>query len=281
MNFCVWCRMVQCNTWNCIISFKNRKSKLAVLSDSTSDHSNDNEIWFEVALSELLQLTDVPFLEDILTPTLTHDGPGVIVISSNIPGSSVENLQMKQNSDKENDSSESCNVWLTPGMECIHLQREHPLPQRADTGFLNTMNIKEMGIQQILAEYYGSLLDSLIPSNFADLVDGMISALANDCSKVVTFLPLLALILPTSQQEHLKKLLNFIGWSMDTNSGRFIVKKFMGAILPKSIQNKVHNLFFPVYSVFMGEKSQNAAEYKLHVQDKHLTTAQTCKQNSL
>ena len=254
MNFCVWCRMVQCNTWNCIISFKNRKSKLAVLSDSTSDHSNDSEIWFQVALSELLQLTDVPFLEDILTPTLTHDGPGVIAISNNIPGSSVENLQMKQNSDKENDSSESCNVWLTPGMECIHLQREHPLPQRADTGFLNTMNIKEMGIQQILAEYYGSLLDSLIPSNFADLVDGMISALANDCSKVVTFLPLLALILPTSQQEHLKKLLNFIGWSVDTNSGRFIFKKFMGAILPKSIQNKVHNLFFPVYSVFMGEK---------------------------
>ena len=200
MNFCVWCRMIQCITWNCIISFKNRKNKLALQSDTTSHHSNDSEIWFEVALSELLQLTDVPFLEDILTPPLTHDGLGVIVISNNIPGSCVENLQMKQNADKENNSSESCNVWVTPGMECIHLQREHPLPQRADTGFLNTVNIKEMEIQQILAEYYGSLLDSLIPSNFADLVDGIISALANDCSKVVTFLPLLALMLPTSQQ---------------------------------------------------------------------------------
>lgn len=243
--------------------FKNRKNKLALLSDSTSDRSNDSEIWFEVALSELLQLTDVPFLEDILTPTLTHDGLGVIVISNNFPGSCVENLQMKQNADKENNSSESCNVWVTPGMECIHLQREHPLPQRADTGFLNTVNIKEMEIQQILAEYYGSLLDSLIPSNFADLVDGIISALANDCSKVVTFLPLLALMLPTSQQEHLKKLLNFIGRSVDTKSGRFIVKKFMGAILPKTIQNKVHHLF--CYSVVVGEKSQNAAEYRLHV----------------
>lgn len=242
--------------------FKNRKNKLALLSDSTSDRSNDSEIWFEVALSELLQLTDVPFLEDILTPPLTHDGLGVIVISNNIPRSR-ENLQLKQNADKENNSLELCNVWLTPGMECIHLQREHPLPQRADTGFLNTVNIKEMEIQQILAEYYGSLLDSLIPSNFADLVDGMISALANDCSKVVTFLPLLALMLPTSQQEHLKKLLNFIGRSVDTKSGRSIVKKFMGAILPKTIQNKVHNLFF--YSVVVGEKSQNAPEYQLHV----------------
>ena len=37
----------------------------------------------------------------------------------------------------------------------------------------------------------------------------------------------------------------------------------MGAILPKTIQNKVHNLFF--YSVVVGEKSQNAAEYQLHV----------------
>ena len=264
MNFCVWCRMIPCNTWNCIISFKNRKNKLALLSDSTSDRSNDSEIWFEVALSELLQLTDVPFLEDILTPPLTHDGLGVIVISNNIPRSCAENLQLKQNADKEINSSELCNVWLTPGMECIHLQKEHPLPQRGDTGFLNTINIKEMGIQQILAEYYGSLLDSLIPTNFADLVDGMICALANDCSKVVTFLPLLAVMLPASQQEHLKKLLSFIGRSVDTKSGRFIVKKFMGAILPKTIQNKVHSLFF--YSVeVVCEKSQNAAEYRLHV----------------
>ena len=173
-------------------------------------------------------------------------------------------MQLKQNADKEINSSELCNVWLTPGMECIHLQKEHPLPQRGDTGFLNTINIKEMGIQQILAEYYGSLLDSLIPTNFADLVDGMICALANDCSKVVTFLPLLAVMLPASQQEHLKKLLSFIGRSVDTKSGRFIVKKFMGAILPKTIQNKVHSLFF--YSVeVVCEKSQNAAEYRLHV----------------
>ena len=97
--------MIQCNTSNCIISFKNRKNKLALLSDSTSDHSKDCEIWFEVALSELLLLTDVPFLEDILTPTLTHDGLGVLVISNNIPGSCVENLQMKQNADKENNSA--------------------------------------------------------------------------------------------------------------------------------------------------------------------------------
>ena len=214
-----------------------------MLSISTDHGDIFSELWFEVALSQFLQLTDIPFLEDILIPPLTDDSVGVIVISNSFPEPCVQNSQ--RNDNKENiHSSESNNVWVTAGMECFQLQRDFPLPQRDDSSYLNMMSIEEAGIEQTLLEYYRSLLDSLIPSNLTDLVDGMICALANDCSKVFTFLPLLTLMLPTSQRQHLKKLLNFIGRSVDTNSGRFIVKKFMGAILPKHIQNKVSALLF-------------------------------------
>lgn len=208
---------------------------MAMLSDSTDHKDIISEVWFEVALSRLLQLTEIPFLEDVLTPPPTDDDMGVIVISNNVPGSWNRSSDHKENVS----SSESSSVWITAGIECMQLQRDFPLPQRTDVSYLNVMNVKEAGIQQLLLEYYSSLLDSLIPSNLTDLVDGMLCALTNNWSKVVSFLPLLALMLPTSQRKHLRKLLNFIGRSQDTCSGRLIVKKFMTAIVPKDVQNKV------------------------------------------
>ena len=212
---------------------------MAMLSNSTDHKDIISEVWFEVALSRLLQLTEIPFLEDILVPPSTDDDMGVIVISNNVPGSWNRSSDHKENVS----SSESSSVWITAGIECMQLQRDFPLPQRTDVSYLNVMNVKEAGIQQLLLEYYSSLLDSLVPSNLTDLVDGMLCALTNDWSKVVSFLPLLALMLPTSQRKHLRKLLNFIGRSQDTYSGRFIVKKFMTTILPKDVQNKVGALF--------------------------------------
>ena len=203
---------------------------------ASTDHGDIiSEVWFEVALCQLLQLTDIPFLEDILAPPLTDGSMGVIVISNNVPDPCIQGSDHKENVNR----SESSCVWVTAGMDCIQLQTDFPLPQQAETGYLNVMNVKEAGIQQILLEYYGSLLDSLITSNLTDLVDGMLCALGNDWSKTVTCLPLLALMLPVSQRKHLRKLLNFMERSMHTSSGRFIVKKFTGAILPKDIQNKV------------------------------------------
>ena len=201
-----------------------------MLSDSTDHRGIISEVWFEVALSQLLQLTEIPFLEDILAPPSTDDDMGVIVISNNVPGTS----------DGSSDHRENINsLEGTAGIECMQLQRDFPLPQRADVSYLNVMNVQEAGIQQLLLEYYSSLLDSLIPSNLTDLVDGMLYVLTNDWSKVVSFLPLLALMLPTGQRKHLRKLLNFLGKSLGKCSGRFVVKKFMTAILPKDVQNKV------------------------------------------
>ena len=198
-----------------------------------------NRIWFEVALSRLLQLTDVPFLEDILTQTFTDDNEGVIVISNSVPEPCIQHSPRIDCNEENTDNSESSNACVTLGMECIQLQRDFPLLQRDIVGYSNLMNAKEAGIQQILLQYYGSLVDSLIPSNLTDLVDGILSALVNDWTKVVTLLPMLILMLQTSQRKHLRKLLSFLMQSVSANSGRFIIKRFMGAILPRDIKCKV------------------------------------------
>ncbi|XP_068710825.1 DEP domain-containing protein 7-like [Montipora foliosa] len=211
-----------------------RKNKMAMLS-SESGSSRDfiSQVWFEVALSQLLQLTEVPFLEDVLASPSTDDDMGVVVMSNDIPE------HWKENSNhKENIGSESGDVWVQAGMECIQLQTDFPLPHCSEMSYINLANAKEAEIQQLLLEYYGSLEDSLIPANLVDLVNGMLCTLANDWSKIKSLLPLLALTLPLCQRKHLKKLLNFIGMSADRSSGRFIIKRFTSAILPKDIKDK-------------------------------------------
>lgn len=229
------------SVWRLLITslFSHRKNKLVTLSSLTDQGDLISKVWFEVALSRLLQLTDVPFLEDILRQTFSDDRTGVTVISNSVLEPCIHHSQQIDCNKENADNSKSSNVCVTVGMECIQLQRDCPLPQRGNVGYSNLMNAKEAGIQQILLQYYGSLVDSLIPSNLTDLVDGILCALANDWTKAVTLLPMLILMLQTSQRKHLRKLLNFLVQSVGANSGRFIVRKFMGAILPKDVKCKV------------------------------------------
>ena len=241
------------SVWRLLIAslFSHRKNRLVTISRSTDQGDLISRIWFEVALSRLLQLIDVPFLEDILTQTFTDDNDRVIVISNSVPKPSIQHSQQIDCHKENRDNSESSNVCVTLGMECIQLQRDFPLPQQGIVGYSNPMNAKEAGIQQILLQYYGSLVDSLIPSNLTDLVDGILSALVNDWTKVVTLLPMLILMLQTSQRKHLRKLLSFLMQSLGANSGRFIIKRFMGAILPRDIKCKVGVLIHDSYSIYL------------------------------
>lgn len=227
--------------WRLLIAslFSHRKNRLATISRSTDQRDFISRIWFEVALSRLLQLTDVPFLEDILTQTFTDDNEGVIVISNSVPKPCIQHSRQIDCNEENTDSSESSNLCVTLGMECIQLQRDFPLPQQGIIGYSNLMNAKEAGIQQILLQYYGSLVDSLVPSSLTDLVDGILCVVVNDWTKVVTLLPILILMLQTSQRKHLRKLLSFLMQSVSASSGRFIIKRFMGAILPRDIKCKV------------------------------------------
>ena len=227
-----------------LLCFLHRKNKLATISTSTDQGDFISKVWFEVALSRLLQLTDVPFLEDILTQTFTDDREEVLVISNSVREPHIQHSQHVGCNKETADNSELNNVWVTLGMECIQLQRDFPLPQRGNVGYSNLMNAKEAGIQQILLEYYGSLVDSLIPSNLTDLVESVLCALANDRTKAVTLLPMLVLMLQTSQRKHLKKLLKFLAQSVGANSGRFIIKRFMSTILPKDVKCKVGVLIY-------------------------------------
>lgn len=204
--------------------------------DSTDQADLTSKVWFEVALSQLLRLTDIPFLEDILTLPLADRRTGFLANHKCVLEPCIHN----DSQNKENISnSKSSNVWVTAGMECIELQKECPLAQRGEDSYSNLKNIDKAQIHQLLSEYYGSLEDSLIPSNLTDLVDGVLSVLVKDWKKTAKFLPLLVMMLGESQRKHLRHLLTFIGTTEGTSNGRFIVKKFMSAILPKDVKDKV------------------------------------------
>lgn len=214
----------------------HRKNKSTMFPDSTDQADLTSKVWFEVALSRLLRLTDIPFLEDILTLPLTDRRTGFLAIHNSVQEPCIHN----DSQNKENISnSKSSNVWVTAGMECIELQKECPLAQRGEDSYSNLRNIDKAQIHQLLSEYYGSLEDSLIPSNLTDLVDGILSVLVKDWKKTAKFLPLLVMMLGESQRKHLRHLLTFIGTTEGTSNGRFIVKKFMSAILPKDVKDKV------------------------------------------
>ena len=214
----------------------HRRNKSTMFPDSTDQADLTSKVWFEVALSQLLRLTDIPFLEDILTLPLTDRRTGFLAIHNSVQEPCIHS----DSQNKENISnSKSSNVWVTAGMECIELQKECPLAQRGEDSYSNLKNIDKAQIHQLLSEYYGSLEDSLIPSNLTDLVDGILSVLVKDWKKTAKFLPLLVMMLGESQRKHLRHLLTFIGTTEGTSNGRFIVKKFMSAILPKDVKDKV------------------------------------------
>ena len=101
----MFCDSTPEGVWRLLIAFlfSHRKNRLAAISRSTDQGDFISRIWFEVALSRLLQLIDVPFLEDILTQTFTDDNDGVIVISNSVPIPSIQRSQQidchKENTD--------------------------------------------------------------------------------------------------------------------------------------------------------------------------------------
>ena len=59
--------------------------------DSTDQADLTSKVWFEVALSRLLRLTDIPFLEDILTLPLTDRRTGFLAIHNSVQEPCIHN----------------------------------------------------------------------------------------------------------------------------------------------------------------------------------------------
>ena len=204
-----------------------RKDKLSALTGLAQDFNSD--VWFEVALSKLLYLTEVPFLEDVLAAPVKEKNNDIEVVSDSTPCVSNEEKENREN-------SLLSDVWVAAGLDCIQLQSLYPLAQQGDMGYTNITNITKSEVHQWLLEYYGSLLDTLIPANLSNLVEGILCLLATDrTKKIVNALQLLIMLLPVNNRKHIRKLLNFLG----NSSERFVVKKFVNSILPRNVTNKV------------------------------------------
>lgn len=219
-----------------------------------------NDAYFQIALGYLLRLLEVPFLEEILSPSIMESSQlqKCFVISNvtdsqsemgcSLPYSSISNKGLMQDIGGESD-------WFNVAVSCLKARNEFPLPCKEEIGYQNVSNLSKAGICESLTEYYASLLDSLIPSNFGAIVeDIMILWRAGRKLKVLAALKLLIVLIPFHCHKHLQKLLCFIKKTMtcstkatvagNTVQMRFITRKFIGAVLPKSVQDKVISPLF-------------------------------------
>ncbi|EDO43724.1 predicted protein [Nematostella vectensis] len=198
------------------------------------------EVWFEVTLSNLLKLLDISFLEPILQPASMKTS-----LSATVYNYSYNELRDSlTNSDKTGGRKGQDIIWQKAALDCFSAQSQFPLP-RGDCGFQNITNLTEAEISNALAEFYGSLSDTLIPGSFMELVSGIIGLLECNRSVAAKALQLLMVLVPSDQREHLKRLLNFMEKTLTCRPGRskrtrmrFVCRNFISGILPGKLSEQ-------------------------------------------
>lgn len=211
---------------------------------------------FEVILSSLLKLVDVPFLEDILIPYASDPSLGETELANNPYDRLVKSLN-----DSSSSLDSSCelrggrrgrdSIWKQAAVECFNALREYPLSQESGFEFHNKVVITEAGISNSLAKFYGSLTDSIIPAKFIGLLEGIMGLLNTRKRVLISALRLLILLMPENRQEHLKRLLNFFQKSLISQARisaeqrkKYLCRIFANGMLPSSVQEHVSRLDF-------------------------------------
>lgn len=223
----------------------SHRSKLASKIDGDISPSFCKEIWFEIALSSLLKLLDVPFIEDVLNPTeSTEDRVEFTEITNSPYGRLVESCQVQRevSTDHEHGRRGRDTVWKKAAVSCFDALREYPLSHNKEFEFHNKIALTEAGISNSLAKFYSSLMDSLIPEKFTVLVQDILQLLLSRKRNVVYALRLLFLLLSQDRQEHLKRLLNFFDKSLMSQTRiskeqrrKYLCRVFVEGILPNTV----------------------------------------------
>ena len=235
----------------CVIAslFRVRQTSDWEAEDTFGEERKD--VYFQIALAKLLQLLDVPFLEDVLGPSsmkFSCEEGAIVIANTNHTLSQVELSTLLSTSVHEEWMEDRESDWSRAAMDCLKARNEFVLPCKEQVGYQNVTNLTKAGVCESLTEYYASLSDSLIPSNFSAIVESIMKLWkAGRRLKVLAALKLLMVLIPLNCRKHLEGLLCFIKKTMTCNSKvvagsmttRFFTRRFMGAVLPKIARDKV------------------------------------------
>lgn len=165
---------------------------------------DDDKIWKHVALSHLLTVLDLPFLEDILqSPTNTLQKSDY---QSVIPNYAVV---AKQDSTLRNE-----NLWIHAAQlitesKCFLL--DNPIG-------LTDSQLKLQAFEKI-RRYYHSLPSPIIPTNLVKVFISILGLIKQGSySTAIHALRLAILLLPWQQRKELKQLLTFMQLTVDDKS---------------------------------------------------------------
>lgn len=249
------------NRFRTMISF-NRDKALLPLKKDISIREVDI-LRREISAVRLLQLIDVPMLENLLESFENYADHDDEYANGNSLDVEQANKIGREHLDQtlelcENDQEKT---WLKATIECFDLQIKCPLPRKTEIGFRNSWNDSILGIFKSLIDYYRSIVETLFPSNLFEVICEVSFLLQNgkytECLRV---LQLLVVLLPLSKSQHLQKLLQFMCLSVDNNiqpvagvdSREGVCSVFMNAILPECDQlDKVNLSSFKESSVIV------------------------------
>ena len=237
-----------CNHFFRVIPIRSREEE-----NGFGDENRD--AYFIAALGNLLRQVDIPFLEEILSASVmesSHHQRGSVLANGEDRLSQIDCSSFSYMSSFVGLTSEESG-WYSSAMSCIKARNEFILPCKKEIGYQNVTNhIPKAGICESLTEYYASLLDSLIPSNFSTVVESIMKMWkAGRKLKVLMILQLLMVLIPRHCCKHLQRLLCFIQKSLSCKvtiasnnmQTRFMTRKFIGAVLPKVVKDKVIKSF--------------------------------------
>ena len=201
----------------------------------------------EISAVRLLQLVDIPMLENLLESFENYADIDDDYGSNNNLDVEQANKLGREHLDQtlelcDNDQEKT---WLKATIECFDVQTKCPLPRKTEIGFRNSWNDSILGIFKTLIDYYQSIVETLFPANLAEVMCEVSTLLqSGKYTECLRALQLLVVLLPMNKSQHLHKLLQFMCLSVDNNiqpiagvdSREGVCAVFMDAILPECEQ---------------------------------------------
>lgn len=201
----------------------------------------------EIAAVRLLQLIEIPMLENLLESFESYaDYEYDVVTTNTLKCEEVYQMglhQLDQTLEMCDDDKEK--TWLRATIECFDAQMKYPLPRKTEIGFRNSWNDSILGLMRTLKDYYNSIVETLLPVNMQEVVCEVVRLLQVEKYDIaLRALQLLIILLPMNKAQHLQKLLQFMYLSIendiqpvpDLNSRQGVCVKFMKFIVPECQQ---------------------------------------------
>lgn len=201
----------------------------------------------EIAAVRLLQLIEIPMLENLLESfesyTDHEDESGVTNILKSEEAYQMERHQLDQTLEMCADDREK--TWLRATMECFDAQMKYPLPRKLEIGFRNSWNDSILGLFRTLTDYYHSIVETLLPVHVQEVLCEVVRLMQSGKLNVaLKALQLLVVLLPMNKARHLQILLQFMCLSVENNicpvaelnSREGVCVMFMNVIVPQCQQ---------------------------------------------